>query len=235
MKLLTKSLKYLSLAGIVLGFMLAGGTAKAAPVSCGSLAPADVNPGGDTTSIVCAIGILTFSNFQYANEGGDPSPSITLLNPQPSPCVPAAAYCLGLNPNLIGTGVQDLHLIFEVTSTVPITSVTLADTGGTAPDGISEHVCDANGVSLSLGTCTDSTPLLASLAVNNDTTATVTLTVASTTIWIWKDINVGNTGHLSAFDEGFNAAASGVPEPMTLSMMGVGLLGLGLLGRRLRK
>jgi len=34
---------------------------------------------------------------------------------------------------------------------------------------------------------------------------------------------------------GNGTSASGVPEPMTLSMLGVGLLGLGLAGRKLRK
>jgi len=233
-KLLTIGLKYFSLAAMVLGFMMMAGTAKAAPLSCASLAASDVDNGGAGPSITCYTSNITFSNFSYANEANDPTPLITLLNPQPTQgtACSGASVCLGLNPNLIGAGVQDLHLVFEVTSTTAITSVTLADTGGTAPDGISEHICDSTGVSLSTGTCNGTQ--LASMAVNNNSTASATLSTPETTIWVWKDINVGNNGHLSAFTQGFNNG-SVVPEPMTLSMMGLGLLGLGVLGRRLRK
>jgi hypothetical protein len=57
--------------------------------------------------------------------------------------------------------------------------------------------------------------------------------------YIYKDISVdGRTGNvfgaadagaLSGFTQSFHTA---VPEPMTLSMMGLGLLGLGLVRRR---
>ncbi len=42
-------------------------------------------------------------------------------------------------------------------------------------------------------------------------------------------------GNFDAFILGIDTGASGVPEPATLSMMGLGLLSLGLMGRRLRK
>ena len=42
----------------------------------------------------------------------------------------------------------------------------------------------------------------------------------------------GNTGLISYESQVFGTATSGVPEPMTLSMMGIGLLGLGLMRRR---
>ncbi|MGD0013537.1 MAG: PEP-CTERM sorting domain-containing protein [Bryobacteraceae bacterium] len=51
-------------------------------------------------------------------------------------------------------------------------------------------------------------------------------------VYIWKDIGVGLAvpgGHLSAFNESFT-----IPEPVTLSLIGGGLLGLGLLRRRVR-
>jgi hypothetical protein len=49
---------------------------------------------------------------------------------------------------------------------------------------------------------------------------------------------VGGPEHYGVFDSfilGINTGAGSVPEPATLSMMGLGLLSLGLMGRRLRK
>jgi hypothetical protein len=47
--------------------------------------------------------------------------------------------------------------------------------------------------------------------------------------FIQKDIRIGQGGFISDFTESHHAP---VPEPMTLSMMGIGLLSLGLLRRR---
>lgn len=49
---------------------------------------------------------------------------------------------------------------------------------------------------------------------------------------------LGGPEHYGTFDAvilGIDTGASGVPEPATLSMMGLGLLSLGFMGRRLRK
>jgi hypothetical protein len=78
---------------------------------------------------------------------------------------------------------------------------------------------------------------------SNDPNAPVfSLPFASTSpIYIYKDIETGSglpgsgigTGQLSELDQSFEI--SSVPEPVSMVLLGSGLLGLGLLRRRARK
>ncbi len=132
---------------------------------------------------------------------------------------------------LVG-GVADLQLVYEVTGS----NITGVDNtfGGTAGSSIAETVCDSAGAFG--GACSGKT--LASFS-NTSAGGTATASFASqSTIWIIKDITAAlSPGINSITVSGFtnSTETSGVPEPMTLSMMGVGLLGLSLISRRRKK
>ena len=59
--------------------------------------------------------------------------------------------------------------------------------------------------------------------------ASVVFASAQSEVWIFKNINSGNAPY-SEVEQSYL-----VPEPMTFSLLGAGLLGLGLMGRRRRK
>lgn len=199
-----------------------------------SLAGADVNPNGNTVSITCGVGPLTFQNFAYTNNGNDSSPAVDLVNPQPASL--PNDWVIGLNPNLIGDGTQDVLFAFEVVSSIPINGVGLFDSGSVPPSGIGEHVCDSSGVNFSTGACNGA--LLASFGAN-DMNPSISASIApSTDIWVWKDIDVGNDGHLSAFEQSYSTSVPTLPrtatspEPTTMLLTAAGLLALGWRWRR---
>jgi hypothetical protein len=175
------------------------------------------------------VGNLTFSNFgvQLAGGSGVPLVQISGIN-NPG----TGGTGLNFNPNLGGGSlVTDIHFEFEVTAnsgTISLISEYLAN-NGIGMGGIGERICDSAGVSTS-GTCAGTQ--LGTLNALNGGTATITFP-GQTSIWIWKDIDIINpaTDSNSSFDQNFGTSST-VPEPMTLSMMGVGLLGLSLISRR---
>jgi hypothetical protein len=180
-------------------------------------------PGGNGYS--CSLNGLTFSNFQIlinsANDvGADISLSIATVTP--------TGFIFGTDL----TQGQDIQFQYEISP--GITQMTLFN-GGSGNATITELICSnavlsadgGNGVNC--GGTTDP-PQLASFSAGAG--ATVTSQVGSgNPDWVFKDINGGNTSGsgLSEFGQAF------IPEPATLSLLGVGLLGLGLVRRKLRK
>jgi hypothetical protein len=207
---------FLCLVALALGVVMSASRVDAA--ACTGF-PVNVNPGGNTTSIGCSVGPVTFSNFAYVDATNDPGPVVSLTSTQ---FIPGTSWGITLNPNLTGTPPQDIHLVFEVTSTVALSVVDLFN-GGSPLSTIQERVC-TGGVSLATGACTG-TQLANISATAGQTSASASFT-PSETLWIWKDIGTSANGSISSFTQNFLATPT--PEPLSMALLGGGLFALGL-------
>ena len=171
----------------------------------------------------CTLGGLTFSSFSVA-----PTPGSTVI--------------------LSSMGTGGTSLGFQITTSYdpgppPVSADTILEytvaganitgvdnqNGGQTNAIIEEKVC--TNVFSSAGVCSGT--LLADFTTSGNSSNSVTF-AAQSTIYIFKDIQQnGANAFISSFVNSHEV--SGVPEPASLSMMGLGLLGLGLVGRRKRK
>jgi PEP-CTERM motif len=213
---------------------LVAGSVNAAPIDCAPAAPfivttvsASYDPNGfGGASFSC--GPVTFSNWQAVDASGGNTTGLPLALVSPS-YWDAALGVVGLsfNPNFGLPAVQDIHLYFTLASSVPITAIDLG-VGGTS-SSITERAC-TGGIDPGSGNCLGST-LAAGSNFSGMPDIVLPLSTPSTTIEIFKDINKGMNGELTSFTQSFT---SSVPEPASLSLIGLGLFGLGFFGRKRR-
>lgn len=213
-------------------------TVMTATQMCSSIAS-----GTNVTSIgSCMVGNLTFSNFadSIATGGGNPGAGeIDFLSVGGS----ANDVVLNFNPNL-GTGtsgqtITDLHLTFTVSGGLTGADLDMTQNNGGA---INEIAC-LGGLGCSSGpnmlwnvvATSGQTGMCVGSSETGLASGTCTWGNSSESpVYFFKDISItnANTSHDTQFAESFSTV---VPEPMTLGLMGVGLLALAGLRRRVKK
>jgi hypothetical protein len=242
----------MSVGFLALCFVMVASIAGATPAACtigtnlilagggNPTTPISNNPSNANTP--CTVGVLTFQNFSYVINTGSSTtspPDLALTADSAGPPI-----VLTLNPNL-ATG-SDMDVAFQVVGGINSVDLQFAESI-TGTGFVNETVCtvfagpaspcptqdvlatlfiNASGVNESAGAACPGTCTISS--VNGD--ALVTFGGSVGQLWVLKDLNTGSGGNFSAVNESF-----GVPEPMTLSLLGAGLLGLGLLRKRMQK
>lgn len=205
-----------------LGVMASVG-AWAAPTVCANFGTnlsagqsyADPNSGD-----VCTLDGVSFSDFTiYANSGFPSSPGTAV----------ASLTVTEIDANELEFGTQnltseDLTIYFQA-KPGNVTSVTLT---GSAGESVTESVCS---VAIAIGSenCSPADQLNTStLSVTGNGSATSAVTTASTQYFVKDDSGGSSLTQSYLF-------VNTVPEPMSFSLVGAGLLGFGFARRRMRQ
>ena len=206
--------------GMMIGLLAMGIAASASPVACSPDGTANVV--GST--ITC--GPFVFSNFTVTpNTGSTATISMTAFSFS-SWDVATGFADLSFQIGNQSAGLNDILFGYQVTG--PLNGIDLSNGATSVNVTISESVCLVQFVN---GVCSSQPNLLTGTnpLVAGPNTSVVNSFTTVQSAWILKDIRIGAGGFISDFSESHH---SPVPEPMTLSMMGIGLLGLGLARRR---
>ena len=190
----------------------------------------------------CSLGGLTFSDFQVLSAAGNPNPEIDLTG---ATIAADGTVNLNFNPNMSAPpsgGFQDIWFFFKVTGGVDQVDLSLGGLNAT----MTEQVCDSV---FSNNVCSGNqlASLVAFSMPPGPSTAISEFFNLTDPLFVFKDISVSpnwpgpNGGGLTNFGQSFHAAGGGggptggtIPEPSSVSLLGLALIGLIFFGRRLK-
>jgi hypothetical protein len=218
--------------GILVGLVAMGMMASAATVSC--LGVSDVTAGGlglgggNNCDVAPATSVF-FSNFVVSASAGFTGSTVGISSLLTNVTAGEINLVFQIANAPVTATSGDVILTYEVTGGINGVDLQFQATPGTGGGGvkITEQACTTAFVG---GSCPITSTTLANYFLTS-TGATVTGSASfplTQTVWIQKDITYTNAA-MSQFE---NSQATPVPEPVTLSMVGLGLMGLGLMRRR---